>query len=407
MAMLIIGLMSGTSLDGVDAVLARCTPAGGSGPAIHPHDPAASATAPGTDSAPAHAIQTLAHASLPLPTGLHDELLALNRPGGHDELHRAALAANALARLYAEACHSLLAQTGLTAARIHAIGAHGQTVRHRPGAQAGSLADPTGYTLQLNNPALLAELTGIAVVADFRSRDIAAGGQGAPLVPAFHQQVFGLPGTDTAVLNLGGIANLTLLPADGEPVLGFDTGPANALMDAWTQRHTGRPYDAGGQWAASGQVHAGLLQALAAEPFFRQPPPKSTGRDLFHDAWLQPHLSAFQGLAPADVQATLLELTAYTATQALARHLPACRRLLVCGGGALNTQLMLRLDAQLEAAGVAARVQSTADCGLPPTQVEAAAFAWLAACTLAGLPGNLPSATGAAGPRILGALYPA
>lgn len=368
-----IGLMSGTSLDGVDGVLVDF----------------------------AEGTQVLWHASRGFDAALRAELLALNTPEGRDELHRAALAANALARSYAEVVRELLQATGLAPAQIAAIGAHGQTVRHRP-----QMFDGTGYTLQLNSPALLAELSGVAVVADLRSRDVAAGGQGAPLVPAFHQGVFGRPGETVLVLNIGGIANLSVLAGDGT-VLGFDCGPGNALMDGWCQTHTGQPYDDGGQWAATGQVLPALLDRLLAEPFLQQPPPKSTGRDLFHADWLAGHLSASATSAadarPADVQATLTEFTARACTSAVQRFGRGGGELLVCGGGAFNTQLMQRIAALLP--GVA--VDTTAARGLPPQQVEAAAFAWLARQALLGLPGNLPAVTGARGPRILGAIYPA
>ncbi len=368
-----IGLMSGTSLDGVDGVLVDF----------------------------AEGTQVLWHASRGFDAALRAELLALNTPDGRDELHRAALAANALARSYAEVVRELLQATGMAPAQIAAIGAHGQTVRHRP-----QMFDGTGYTLQLNSPALLAELSGVAVVADLRSRDVAAGGQGAPLVPAFHQGVFGRPGETVLVLNIGGIANLSVLAGDGT-VLGFDCGPGNALMDGWCQAHTGQPYDDGGQWAATGQVLPALLDRLLAEPFLQQPPPKSTGRDLFHADWLAGHLSASATSAadarPADVQATLTEFTARACASAVQRFGRGGGELLVCGGGAFNTQLMQRIAALLP--GVA--VDTTAARGLPPQQVEAAAFAWLARQALLGLPGNLPAVTGARGPRILGAIHPA
>lgn len=368
-----IGLMSGTSLDGVDGVLVDF----------------------------AEGTQVLWHASRGFDAALRAELLALNTPDGRDELHRAVLAANALARSYAEVVRELLQATGLAPAQIAAIGAHGQTVRHRP-----QMFDGTGYTLQLNGPALLAELSGVAVVADLRSRDVAAGGQGAPLVPAFHQGVFGRPGETVLVLNIGGIANLSVLAGDGT-VLGFDCGPGNALMDGWCQAHTGQPYDDGGQWAATGQVLPALLDRLLAEPFLLQPPPKSTGRDLFHADWLAGHLSASATSAadarPADVQATLTEFTARACAGAVQRFGRGGGELLVCGGGAFNTQLMQRIAALLP--GVA--VDTTAARGLPPQQVEAAAFAWLARQALLGLPGNLPAVTGARGPRILGAIHPA
>jgi anhydro-N-acetylmuramic acid kinase len=269
-------------------------------------------------------------------------------------------------------------------------------VRHRPGE-----FDGTGYTLQLNNPALLAELSGITVVADFRSRDVAAGGQGAPLVPAFHQAAFGHPGQTVAVLNIGGISNLSVLR--DEAVLGFDCGPGNALLDAWCRQHTGRPYDDQGRWGASGQVQPDLLRALLDEPYFRLAPPKSTGRDLFNPDWLAAKLDRCRQLAPADVQATLTELTAQSCAAEVQRHAAGCARLIVCGGGALNTQLMTRLQALLPGL----EVVSSALAGLPPLQVEAAAFAWLACRTLRGETGSLQSVTGARGARVLGAIYPA
>lgn len=372
---LFIGLMSGTSLDGVDGVLVAFEPGGG------------------------RALEVRAHAHRPFAAGLRAELMALNSPGGTDELHRSALAANALARVQAEVVQALRPEGAAVA--IAAIGSHGQTVRHRPGE-----FDGTGYTLQLNNPALLAELTGCTVVADFRPRDVAAGGQGAPLVPAFHARVFGRPGHPRALLNLGGIANLTLLPAADDPageVRGFDCGPANALLDHWVQRHRGQPFDADGAWAATGQVQPALLAQLCGEPFLRQPPPKSTGRDLFHPGWLDTHLAPHAGLRPQDVQATLAEFTVVAAADALRAHAPGVPELLVCGGGALNAHLMRRLAVALP--GVA--VRSSAEAGLPPLQVEAAAFAWLARACLLGEAGNLPAVTGARGPRTLGAIYPA
>jgi len=371
---LFIGLMSGTSLDGVDGVLVRFE---GEKPLVARHE------------------------SVPFAPGLKTELLALNT-AGDNELHRAALAANALAGSYAQVVRQLLQHTGAAAPDIAAIGAHGQTVRHQPG-----LWDGTGYTLQLNNPALLAELTGIAVVADFRSRDLAAGGQGAPLVPAFHQGVFGQSGALAWAVNIGGISNLSrLADTDAEhSVRGWDCGPGNALMDHWCQRHTGRAYDEGGRWAASGQVLAPLLQSMLAEPYLGQPAPKSTGRDLFHPGWLQARLAAHGGgAAAADVQATLAEFSAQAIAQDLLAHGAAPgQRVVVCGGGALNTHLMQRLAALLP--GLA--VQGSDALGLPPLQVEATAFAWLARQALLRLPGNLPAVTGARGARVLGAIYPA
>jgi len=367
--MLYIGLMSGTSLDGVDAVLADFS----------------------------HGLRVLGHVSQPLAAAMRGTLLALNQPAPN-ELHQAMLAANAVARLYAQAVAALLQATGVAAHEVVALGAHGQTVRHRPGE-----FDGTGYTVQLLNGALLAELAGIDVVADLRSRDVAAGGQGAPLVPAFHAAVFGQNGLAQAVLNLGGIANLTLLGTDGQ-VGGFDCGPANALMDGWCAQHLGQAFDAGGAWAASGQLDQALLDAMLAEPFFQRAPPKSTGRDLFHAGWLAGHLADGRTRAAADVQATLAELTARSAVQALGRHATVpVQRLLVCGGGALNSHLMRRLAALLAGTPVV----STAEAGLPPLQVEAAAFAWLARAFVTRQAGNRPEVTGASGPRVLGALHPA
>lgn len=362
---LFIGLMSGTSMDGVDAALMRF---------------------------PGDQVEVLAHHHLPFDSALRAELFALNKPEGPDELHRAALAANGVSRAYADVTLQLLAMAEVSADAVTAQGAHGQTVRHRP-----REFDGTGYTLQLLNPSLLAELSGVAVVADLRSRDVAAGGQGAPLVPAFHQAVFAQPGRDIAVLNIGGISNVSLLRANGSSY-GFDCGPGNCLMDLWIHEHLHRPYDANGAWAATGTVIAPLLQRLLSEPYFALPPPRSTGRDLFNCAWLTDYLSGDE--KPEDVQATLLELTA----RCIVDCLPAApAELLVCGGGALNGTLMARLQALL--AGTA--VMATDARGLPAMQVEAAAFAWLAMRFTRRLPGNLPAATGAAGPRVLGALYPA
>jgi len=373
---LYIGLMSGTSLDGVDGVLASF--ADGRNPACH----------------------VLAHAATAFAAPLRAELLALNHKGGADELHRAALAANALARCYAHVVQALLCQSNRQPAQIAAIGCHGQTLRHCPQA-----FDGTGYTVQLNNPALLAELCAIPVVADLRTRDIAAGGQGAPLACALHQYLFATPGRTTLVLNIGGIANLTVLAADGG-VLGFDCGPGNVLMDLWCQQHTGQPYDADGRWAASGQVLPALLRSMEDEPFLHAAPPKSTGRDLFHARWLAAHLQAparcgAHAQAAADVQATLLEYTARCAARAAQHFGSGASRLLVCGGGAYNRHLMQRLRALLAPLPLA----SSAAAGLPPQQVEAAAFAWLARQRLLDRPGNLPPVTGARGPRVLGAVY--
>jgi anhydro-N-acetylmuramic acid kinase len=366
---LFIGLMSGTSLDGVDGVLADF-----------------SSTQP----------RVLAHCALPFAPALKQELLALNTPSDN-ELHRAALAANGLVRVYAQTVQALLAETHTRSQDVRAIGAHGQTVRHQPGA-----FDGTGYTWQLNQPALLAELTGIDVVADFRSRDVAAGGQGAPLVPVFHHGIFGQASQTVGVLNVGGIANLSVLRDNGE-VLGFDCGPGNALLDHWCQTHTGYAFDNDGAWGASGTVIESLLNAMLAEPYLHLAPPKSTGRDLFHPTWLAHQLSGYAHASPVDVQATLTEFTVRACVDDVLRHAPDACELIVCGGGALNGLLMQRLQAGLPEM----RVLSSAERGMPPLQVEAAAFAWLARQTVLGLPGNLPKVTGAQGARILGGIFKA
>jgi anhydro-N-acetylmuramic acid kinase len=368
MSTLYIGVMSGTSLDGVDAVLVDFS----------------------------SACRVLAHQAVSFPAPLKQTLLDLNK-AGFNELHQSALAANALVKIYAQAIHMLMESQGLSASLVRAIGSHGQTVRHQPG-----LYDGVGYTLQLNNPSLLAELCGITVVADFRSRDIAAGGQGAPLVPAFHQFLWGGAQTTTVILNLGGMANLTVL-GGGNDVMGFDCGPGNVLLDMWCQQHQGLPFDAHGAWGASGQKSQALVESFLTEPFFALAPPKSTGRDLFHREWLDAHLAKFGLLAPKDVQASLAHLTARSAAQAIDRFAPLTTRLFVCGGGAYNQHLMSLMESYLPNA----TVSSTELHGLPPLQVEAAAFAWLAKQTIEGLAGNLPHVTGAKGLRVLGGIYPA
>ncbi|MDM4766439.1 anhydro-N-acetylmuramic acid kinase [Pelomonas sp. SE-A7] len=361
---LYLGLMSGTSLDGVDAVLARF---------------------PTQDR-----IEVLAHCHQPFEAELRAELLALNA-AGPNEAHRMALAANAVARCYAAVAGQ--AMDGITES-VQALGAHGQTIRHQPLA-----FDGCGYSIQLLNGSLLAELTGVDVVCDFRNRDLAAGGQGAPLVPAFHRALFGQAGRDIVALNIGGFSNVSLLGADGS-TRGFDCGPGNCLMDLWIAERRGLPYDADGAWAASGQVLSALLQAQLAEPWFALPPPRSTGRDLFSLDWLLGHVNKHApGAKPEDIQATLLELTVET----IAPHVGTPAELLVCGGGALNGRLMQRLQQRLPST----LVLSTAARGLPPMQVEAAAFAWLAKRFVKREPGNLEAVTGARGPRMLGALYPA
>ena len=394
--------MSGTSLDGVDGVLLQWqskpqqeSGKSGNGNLGQGQSPALLINTP--------SLQVLQHVFQPFDAEFRAELLSLNTPG-NNELHRAALAGNRLARSYAQVVHALLNSSGLQAHDIAALGAHGQTVRHRPlefDADPSTGQGAVGYTLQLNNPALLAELTGIDVVAEFRTRDLAAGGQGAPLVPAFHAEVFGNPQHTVAVVNIGGISNISILRNTAQHnITGFDCGPGNTLMDHWVHLHQGTDYDANGAWAAQGQVIPSMLQSLLAEAYLHQTPPKSTGRDLFNPTWLQPHLRA--DYKAVDVQATLCEFTALAIAQDLKRHAPDANQLWVCGGGALNAHLMSRL--QWHATGV--QVASTALHGLPPLQVEAAAFAWLAAKTMKRETGSLESVTGARGARVLGAIYP-
>jgi anhydro-N-acetylmuramic acid kinase len=359
---LFVGLMSGTSLDGVDAALVEF---------------------------PSPRPALLDTAYLPLPGPLKTELHAL-QVLGPNELDRAARAGNELTRLYAKAVLALLDRTGISAAATRAIGCHGQTIRHRPDA---------GYTLQIANPALLAELTGISVVADFRSRDIAAGGQGAPLAPAFHAAVFGSEATHRVIVNIGGIANLSDLPERGA-VTGFDTGPGNVLLDLWIHRHLGEAHDSAGAWAQSGTVLEEVLAAMLAEPYFARRPPKSCGRDLFNAGWLEKF--SLQRAAAHDVQATLSELSARSIADAVGQYCARADELYVCGGGAHNLDLLERLRRSLPGCGI----DTTTALGTDPDWVEAIAFAWLAKQTLAGRPANLPTVTGAGGERVLGAIYP-
>lgn len=361
------GVMSGTSLDGVDAVVA--------------------------DFAPATGICALLGAThVAFPSSLREVLLSLQATGA-DEIVRAADAAIALADFYVMALLDACTSAGVAPHAVVAAGVHGQTIRHQP---------RRGWTVQLNHPARVAERAYMTVVADFRSRDIAAGGQGAPLVPAFHAALFRRPGRHRVVINLGGIANVTDLPAVGA-VRGFDTGPGNVLLDLWCARHRRTPFDDGGAWAASGIVEPALLEALLTEPYFVVPPPKSTGRELFDAHWLDEHLRqlAWHG-PPANVQATLAALTARTLGDAVRAECESVAQLLVCGGGARNATLMRLLAHELPAVSVA----TTEAEGVAADHVEALAFAWLAREALAGRPGNLPAVTGATGLRVLGAIYP-
>jgi anhydro-N-acetylmuramic acid kinase len=357
-----IGLMSGTSLDGVDAVLLDFSSGG-------------------------HRI--VGETFLPFEDSLRTRLLAIHQVQS-DEIHKAAVLGNELAQIYARAVRELLSKARVSPTSVLAIGCHGQTIRHRPDA---------GYTIQLGNGALLAELTRNIVVCDFRSRDIAAGGEGAPLVPAFHQAMFAHSSIHRVIVNIGGIANITDLGSGA--VQGFDTGPGNMLMDAWIQLHLGKPFDQDGAWAKSGRCIDDLLQALLAHEYFSRNPPKSTGRELFNIAWLEEHLSGKEN--PRNVQATLLMLTAFSIARAVKSCCDGAKEIYVCGGGAANSALM----SQLAAAHPGVRIASTANLGIDPDWVEACAFAWLARQALLLRPGNLPSVTGASGPRILGAIYPA
>ena len=359
LTVLFIGIMSGTSTDGIDTVLCQIEQ---------------------------DAVQVLHHYGLALPAPLQAEILALNTPS-HNELHRAALVAHQMAQLSAQACHHLLLDTPYRAQDITAIGVHGQTVRHAP---------QLGYTIQLNAPAVLAELTKINVIADFRSRDIAAGGQGAPLVPVFHQQVFSAP-TPRVILNLGGIANISILRPQ-QPPQGFDTGPANALLDAWIWLHQGLPYDADGAWAASGTLIPQLLERLLSEPWLKQPAPKSTGRDLFSLPWLQQQIVG-QPKA-VDVQNTLAAFTAQSVALAIADYAPDAQELVVCGGGAYNRYLL-----QLLTTATKKPVRLSDELGIGAQQVEAAAFAWLAYAYWHNLPAGQPAITGARHSTVLGAWY--
>ena len=361
---LFLGLISGTSVDGIDAALVAFGPA----------------------------PRLVFGRTYPLAADLSDDILRLSQADALISLDAVGRLDTRIGQAFAAAALQALRDSGTPPSSVAAIGSHGQTLRHDP-------RGPAPFTQQLGDASVIAEATGITTVADFRRRDVAAGGQGAPLMPAFHAAVLRSPTEDRAILNLGGIANLTLLPREGE-VRGFDTGPANGLMDAWCALHTGQPYDRGAALALAGTVDGALLARLQAEPWFSLPPPKSTGRDQFQLQWLQQRLED-AALTPADVQATLCELSAATVARALNDTQPGTERLLVCGGGVHNPLLMARLAARLP--GIV--VESTAGVGLDPDFIEAAGFAWLARETLAGRPGNLPSVTGARGPRVLGAVH--
>lgn len=363
MSNLYIGIMSGTSMDGIDTALVEFD---------------------------GQQCKLRGTYFLPYPADLRKRLLALQHPG-ENELETTAQISNELSALYANSVHQLLNQTGLRASQIAAIGNHGQTIRHRP---------ELGFTLQIGNHALLAELTGITVVGDFRSRDIAAGGQGAPLVPAFHKAVFGNADKNRVIVNIGGIANITILDKD-DATLGFDSGPGNMLLDYWATLRLGKPYDENGAWAATGVVLDNLLHDMLAEPYFALPPPKSTGRDLFNEHWLKQHL-LYPHLRSQDVARTLVALTAHSIYHAVGNTYRQVDEIYLCGGGAHNALLVQALAALFGTTPIA----KTDALGVHADWVEAMCFAWLAKQTLEKTPANLPTVTGAKGQRILGAIYP-
>jgi anhydro-N-acetylmuramic acid kinase len=360
---LFIGLMSGTSLDGVDVVLVAFD---------HLQHP-----------------QLLKTHFLAYPTDLRAQILALQHPTDN-ELEKTALIGNTLAHLYATAVNQLLSDAQIDAGTVTAIGCHGQTIRHRP---------ELGFTMQIGNAALLCELTGITVVSDFRSRDIAASGQGAPLVPAFHQDVFAHDKHNRAIINIGGIANITYLSHTGY-VFGFDSGPGNMLLDAWIKQNLGLDYDADGQWSSTGKIIDPLLSAMLNEPYFSALPPKSTGRDLFNDAWLNHYLGS-QTYAPNDIARTLVALSAYSIADAINQYCDHVDEIYLCGGGAKNKLLASDLQSRIGSVNL----ETTDKLGMGIDWVEAIAFAWLAKKCLSQECANLPEVTGAKGLRILGAIY--
>ncbi len=367
---LLVGLMSGTSLDAIDAALVRCSDNG---------------------------IDLLDCLEFPLKAELRAEIAAISH-SGVDEIERLGVLDRQLGHCFGQAALDLLRQAGVDRGKVRAIGSHGQTIRHRPPSAASGIDN--AFSLQIGDPNTIAEITGITTVADFRRRDIAAGGEGAPLVPAYHAAVFSEPGKTRAIINIGGIANISLI--DGDSVSGFDSGPGNTLLDQWAQRHIGHQYDAHGSWAAEGTVIADLLERLLQGPYFSSPAPKSTGKETFNLSWLEVALAELPEQAPGDVQATLCELTAATIVGALESTGASLDDIYLCGGGAANTDLMRRIYRRVEPVYMG----TTAELGCDPAWVEAAAFAWLAGRCLDGLPGNVPAVTGATGPRVLGAVFP-
>ena len=374
-----IGLISGTSMDGIDTVIAQINENGAN-----------------KEDAQSQ-IKTLDFATYPWSEELVSELKSLCQPG-ENEVNRMAMADRKVAEAFADACQQILARNQLSNHQIKLIGSHGQTIRHHPDGQYG-------YSVQIGDGNSLAAMTNIDVVADFRRKDIALGGQGAPLVPAFHAAVFSSSEENRVVLNIGGIANISYLPKGCEPeqILGFDTGPGNRLMDAWCQEHLGKSFDENGNWAATGECNKSLLHALKSQDYFKLPAPKSTGRELFNLEWLTQSLEVQPDeISPEDVQATLLELTACTIANDIKR-LPEVDAIYVCGGGAHNQHLLKRISAQLENG----KVTTTSDLGIHPDAVEALAFAWLAWAWENNVPGNVPKVTGASRPAVLGAHYKA
>ncbi len=372
MSELFLGLMSGTSCDAIDAALIRVAGPETSLIAAHEH---------------------------PIPDVVRDAVRALSHPGDN-EIERLGSLDRTLADLFAEASLDLLAAAGYRPAEVAAIGSHGQTVRHRP--VSAPSASGVAFTLQIGDPNTIAARTGIITVADFRRRDIACGGEGAPLAPAFHGAAFGAPGVNRAIVNIGGIANVSILEGR-RTVAGFDTGPGNTLLDAWIYRHRGEPCDRGGRWAGAGEVNTALLGDLLAHPYLQLEGPRSTGKEAFNLDWLDGVLAGYGELPAVEVQATLVEFTARSIAATIAATEPAIQEVFVCGGGSHNHTLMETLRQQLPTLPL----DTTAVLGVDPDWVEAAAFAWLASRTLAGEPGNVPAVTGASRECTLGAIFPA
>jgi len=366
---LFVGLMSGTSVDAIDCALARCNDTTFELLATHEHG---------------------------IPAGTREQVAALSHPGD-DEINRMGALDRELGRLFAEATLALLAEAGISPGSVMAIGSHGQTIRHHPPSVAGAAH---GFTLQIGDPGTIAECTGITTIADFRGGDIAAGGEGAPLAPAFHAATFTRAGVNRAIVNIGGIANVTFLEGT-ELLAGFDTGPGNTLLDHWIARHSDQRCDVDGQWSATGRVHEPLLARLLEHPYFTRSGPRTTGKEAFNLPWLEAQLDVFAEMPAEDVQATLVELTCTSIAEAIRQCPVAIEEIYVCGGGAHNTYLMERLADRVKPRAV----DSTAVIGMDPDWVEAATFAWLASRTLNGLAGNCPAVTGASGPRILGGIY--